>query len=171
MACLVNALKLVINNCRSQSYDNASNMSSIYSGVQAHMRQINSLAVWVPCASHSLSLVGSSAAESCTNEVNCFSILQSLYSFFVALPQRWSKFISNMPNKAHVVKSLSETRWSALVDASKALATNYDSIRDSLKQLAASSRQPAMAVRDANLLVKKLNKMEILLLFVILNCE
>ena len=51
--------------------------------------------------------------------------------------------------------NLSETRWSARADASKALATHYDSIWDRLKQLAASSRQPAMAVHDANSLVKK----------------
>ena len=63
--------------------------------------------------------------------------------------------------------SLSETLWSARVDASKAFATNFDSSRDSLMQLAASSRQPAMTVHDANSLVKKLKKTETVLLCVI----
>ena len=79
-----------IRNCRSQSYDNASNMSGVYSGVQARMRKVNDLAVWVPCAAHSLNLVGASAAECCNHAVNFFGILQSLYCFFSASPQRWS---------------------------------------------------------------------------------
>ena len=37
-----------IANCRSQSYDNASNMSGIYSGVQARFREINSLLNGLP---------------------------------------------------------------------------------------------------------------------------
>ena len=42
----VNILKLRgidITNCRSQSYDNAGNMSGIYYGVQARFREINNL--------------------------------------------------------------------------------------------------------------------------------
>ena len=47
-----------INNCRGQCYDNASNMSGTYKGVQARIKQINPLAEWVPCAAHTLNLVG-----------------------------------------------------------------------------------------------------------------
>ena len=50
-------------------YDNASNMSGTYSGVQARFHQVNPLAEWVPCAAHSLHLVGAAAAESCTDAV------------------------------------------------------------------------------------------------------
>ena len=96
-----------IRNCRSQSYDNASNMSGVYSGVQAHMRKVNDLAVWVPCAAHSLNLVGASAAECCNHAVNFFGILQSLYSFFSASPQRWSVLTEHLPPAAvHDAKSL-----------------------------------------------------------------
>ncbi|XP_035226570.1 uncharacterized protein LOC118198897 [Stegodyphus dumicola] len=51
--------------CRCQSYDNAANMSGVYSGVQTRFREINSAATWVPCGAHSLNLVGTAAAESC----------------------------------------------------------------------------------------------------------
>jgi hypothetical protein len=61
-----------IANCRSQSYDNASNMSGIYSGVQARFKEINSLAEWVPCASHSLNFGGSTAVECFLAAVNFF---------------------------------------------------------------------------------------------------
>ena len=60
--------------CRSQSYDNSSNMSGIYSGVQTRFKEINKLAEWVPCAAHSLNLVGSVAVEACTEAVNFFGV-------------------------------------------------------------------------------------------------
>lgn len=158
-----------IRNCRSQSYDNASNMSGVYSGVQAHMRKVNDLAVWVPCAAHSLNLVGASAAECCNHAVNFFGILQSLYCFFSASPQRWSVLTEHLPSNINVLKSLSETRWSARADASKALMLNYDNVRLSLKQLAASDRQPPAAVHDAKSLLNKLDKLETAIMCVVWN--
>ena len=52
-----------INDCREQGYDNGSNMSSKYAGVQAHVLKVNPLAVFSPCACHSLNLCGAHAAE------------------------------------------------------------------------------------------------------------
>lgn len=52
-----------INNCRGQSYDNAANMSGIYSGLQARIVKKNPYAYYVPCAAHSLNLVGTCVAE------------------------------------------------------------------------------------------------------------
>lgn len=46
--------------CRGQSYDNASNMSGKYNGMQAIIRQQCNLAAYVLCAVHSLILVGQS---------------------------------------------------------------------------------------------------------------
>lgn len=56
---------------RDQSYDNAKNMSGIYSGVQARIKDVISLADFVPCSAHSLNLVGMCAA-SCCEESNIF---------------------------------------------------------------------------------------------------
>ena len=50
-----------LEDCRGQMYDNASNMSGTYSGVQARFHQVNPLAEWVPRAAHSLNLVGTAA--------------------------------------------------------------------------------------------------------------
>ncbi|XP_060845774.1 uncharacterized protein LOC132925391 [Rhopalosiphum padi] len=50
---------------RGQSYYNAKNMSGIYSGVQARIKQVSPLADFVPCSAHSLNLVGSCAANCC----------------------------------------------------------------------------------------------------------
>ncbi|XP_065642178.1 zinc finger MYM-type protein 1-like [Hydra vulgaris] len=49
--------RLDINNCRGQSYDNASNMSGRYTGLQARIKKVNPLATFVPCSAHSLNLV------------------------------------------------------------------------------------------------------------------
>lgn len=61
-----------IDDCRGQSYDNASNMSGQYNGLQAKIKQKNPLAEYVPCAGHSLNLVGSCAAEACQASVDFF---------------------------------------------------------------------------------------------------
>ena len=58
-------LGIDIQNCRGQCYDNASNMSGIYKGVQSRIRAINPLAEWVPCAAHSLNLVGVRTVNCC----------------------------------------------------------------------------------------------------------
>ncbi|GFR08181.1 zinc finger MYM-type protein 1 [Trichonephila clavata] len=52
-----------VRNLRGQSYDNASNMSGCYNGLQAHIKRINHLAHYVPCAALSLNLVGVSCAQ------------------------------------------------------------------------------------------------------------
>ncbi|XP_022178978.1 uncharacterized protein LOC111039694 [Myzus persicae] len=55
---------LDIQNCRGQSYDNASNMSGKYTALQARIKQVCPHAVYVPCSAHSLNLVGECAANS-----------------------------------------------------------------------------------------------------------
>ncbi|XP_060864355.1 zinc finger MYM-type protein 1-like [Metopolophium dirhodum] len=161
---LLNDNNIDISNCRSQSYDNASNMSGIYSGVQALFREVNKLAEWVPCAAHSLNLVGSVTVECCTEAIKFFSVVQSIYTFLAASPQRWSIMLKNMKESVFVVKSLSETRWSARSDATKALSLNYEEIRQALIDISLSERQPPNAVNEAKSLVKKLNRLETVLM-------
>ncbi|XP_065672030.1 zinc finger MYM-type protein 1-like [Hydra vulgaris] len=47
-----------ITNCRGQAYDNASNIYGKYSGLQARLKEWSELAFYIPCAGHSLNLVG-----------------------------------------------------------------------------------------------------------------
>lgn len=101
---------LDIANCRGQSYDNASNMSGAYSGLQARIKEVNSLAVFVPCSAHSLNLVGSCAAESCEAAISFFSNLQALYNFFSISTHRWGLLVSKLKPNSTVLKSLSQTR-------------------------------------------------------------
>lgn len=80
--------KLKVEDCRGQSYDNASNMSGMYSGVQTRIKQKAPNAEYCPCAAHSLNLVGSCAAETCTEAVAFFDFLQELYNFFSSSTSR-----------------------------------------------------------------------------------
>ena len=84
-------LGLDISNCRGQSYDNAENISVIYSGLQARIKNINSLAHFVPCGAHSLNLAGSRSLDSCLQAVSYLGVVQSLYNFFSASTYRWQK--------------------------------------------------------------------------------
>ena len=104
-------------NCRGQSYDNASNMSGRYAGMQALLRNVNPLAFYIPCMTHSLNLVGVSAVDCCVDAVSFFGFVQTLYTFFSASTHRWSILKENLGTKGLVVKSLSDTRWSARADA------------------------------------------------------
>ena len=67
-----------IENCRGQSYDNASNISVKYGGLQALIRGKNKLADWVPCFAHSFNLVGHCAVDCVPGVTSFFSFVQKL---------------------------------------------------------------------------------------------
>uniref|UniRef100_H2ZTL7 DUF4371 domain-containing protein n=1 Tax=Latimeria chalumnae TaxID=7897 RepID=H2ZTL7_LATCH len=65
-----------IADCRGQSYDNASNFSGKYQGIE---RSEN--AVYIPCCTHSLNLVGQCAVDCCFTAISFFSFVQKLCFF------------------------------------------------------------------------------------------
>lgn len=79
---ILEELGLDISNLRGQSYDNASNMSGIYSGLQARIRELSPLAHYVPCAAHSLNLVGSAAASICVGATSFSHFFKPSITFF-----------------------------------------------------------------------------------------
>ena len=70
-----------IPNCRSQSYDDASAMNGRYNGLQAKVAAENHLAVWIPCAGHSLNLAGQTTAECCQASVAFVTSLKQSMCF------------------------------------------------------------------------------------------
>ena len=98
-----------LSDCRGQTYDNASNMAGRYSGLQARLRAVNPVAVFVPCAGHSLKLVGVKAAECCVYAVSFFEFVRKLYSFFSASTHRWAILTASISQHCSVVKRLSDT--------------------------------------------------------------
>lgn len=69
-------------NMRGQAYDNAANMSGIYKGLQGRIKAQNSYAEYTPCAAHRLNLIGVHSAESCSEAIEFFDLIECLYTFF-----------------------------------------------------------------------------------------
>ncbi len=61
-------------------------MSGRYKGMQQNVLETNKFAIYVPCAAHSLNLVGRSAVDCCQEAINFFSTVQLLYTFFQPQP-------------------------------------------------------------------------------------
>lgn len=130
---------LEIKNCRGQSYDNGSNMSGVYKGVQARFQETNPRAVYVPCIAHSLNLVGLNASSVSAETSNVFGVVQRLYTFFVFSPQRWEIMKTNTKTN---LKGTSQTRWSAKSEAVHALVKNIDGVIEALKVLKEGQNPP-----------------------------
>ncbi|XP_041432322.1 zinc finger MYM-type protein 1-like [Xenopus laevis] len=161
-------LKINIQDCRGQSYDNASNMSGRYNGLQARIRAINQLAYYVPCSAHSLNLVGTCAAESCLKAATFFNLLECIYVFFSSSTHRWN-ILKNELCKAPgnlSVKGLSGTRWAARSDATKALRIGFQYVKNALRELESSDHQVRVQ-HEAKSLLGKLNHFETAILLVV----
>ena len=157
---MLNKHSIDINNCRGQSYDNASNMSGKYTGLQTRVKEVNKLAVFIPCSAHSLNLVGTRAAECCSEALDFFRIIQKLYNFFSASTHRWDVLIAHV--KGPVVKTLSNTRWSARKEAVKALRQSWKEIIKALLAIADDTTQKTVTRNEANYI----NRLEVAILTV-----
>ncbi|KAF0714401.1 zinc finger MYM-type protein 1-like, partial [Aphis craccivora] len=142
---------------RGQSYDNAKNMSGIYSGVQARIKDVISLADFVPCSAHSLNLIGMCAASCCEEANNFFSFIQNLYVYFSSSTYRWS-LLKKYNNST--LKSLSDTRWSARDDACHSLKTNWAGVKKALLDLKHDKLQKPLTRSEAEGLLRQLNRLE-----------
>ena len=164
----LNKCGIEIKNLRGQSYDNAANMSGCYNGLQAHIARINQLAHYIPCAAHSLNLVGVCAVESCVGAISFFGLVQAMYTFFLASTYRWTFMLENLQNKdgereqnsTLVLKRTTSTRWSARADAIKALSHGYSRFQRALQVMAEDVNQKPETIHEANCLLNGLSKKE-----------
>lgn len=113
-----------LNECRRQGFDNGANMAGLYKGVQARISKINAL--FSNCAAHSLNLCGVNAAESCQYAITFIGALQQLYKFLSKSPQRWEILQEEIHCSLH---KLSDTRWSARVDAVRPFAKHLPGLQ------------------------------------------
>ena len=145
--------------CRGQTYDNATNMSGQYSGLQARIRQKCEFAPFVPCAGHSLNLVGTHAVECVTEATSFFQFVQKLYAFFVVSTHRW-KILTDSLGPHKVLKRLSETRWFAHADAVDALRYGYKGVERALDIIANDKDEQPDTKHEAKNLLKSMRTLE-----------
>lgn len=164
---MINALNLLdlnVDNIRGQGYDNGSNMKGKHQGVQKRLLEINSRALYMPCACHSLNLTLSDMAHSCVKAISFFGVMQRIYTLFSSSTKRWNLLIDNVKDLR--VKSLSNTRWESRVNSVKAIRFQAPQIRLALIELSNSS-DDAKSKSEAESLVSALESFEFLLGMVI----
>jgi len=103
-------------------------------GCNQKIKSLNSFVEYVPCSAHSLNLVGTCAAESCSSATSFFILLQELYNFFYNSTARWD-ILKTYLNKNLSVKHLSVTRWNAPFDVCHALYNYYAFIIETLHSI------------------------------------
>ena len=123
---------LNITMCRGQAHDNASTMAGIRSGVQRKIKQVNSKAIFIPCANHSLNLAGVHAVALSEHSATFFAVVERVYSFFSASTQRWEVLLKHV---LIVVKRVIDTRWSVHYETVKALQHYFLDVVSALNEL------------------------------------
>lgn len=164
-------LKLDIKNCRGQSFDNAANMSGKYSGLQARIKEHSPSAIFIPCANHSLNLIGNYAADSCSAAIQYFMFVHNLFTFFSASTHRWKILTNNlkMCKNSVTVKRVCNTRWSARADAVLALKLGFTHIKQALTEICKPEEEKKGTIVEASSLLKKMDKYKTALMTVIWN--
>ena len=147
--------------CRGQGYDNGSNMSGCYKGVQAEILRKNPQALYTPCSAHSLNLCGVHAVESAPDIKSFFGNIQKFYNVFAASPSRWKILKETVGVSLH---SLSQTRWSARVDAIRPLVKNHMKMLESLLGLQTDLDLPAETFSDVENLIQWMKSFEYIVL-------
>ena len=149
-----------ITRCRGQTYDNASNMSGRYSGMQKLIKDVVATADYIPCAAHSLNLVGAAAVGSCPEAVSFFGLVQQIYNFFSASTHRWSVISNALSKKQALPKQLSQTRWSARADAIAALRNGFGEFCDALESIEMDETQNGECRHETRCILTALNTLE-----------
>jgi hypothetical protein len=112
-----------------QGYDNGSNMSGKYNGVQALISEKNVLARCVPYAAHTLNLVGVQAESISVDMVSFFGTIQRLFTFFSSSTQQWNILMNSLEVS---LKAHSSTRWCSKACAVRAVKQQLPNVFQAL---------------------------------------
>ena len=129
------------------------------------VKTLNHSIHYIPCSAHSLNLIGSCAAESCINAVSFLGFLQNFYKIFSASTKLWAKM--KLAIKRKTAKSLSNTRWSARSDDTKALEENFVELRQLLLDFTLDVNQTNAIKSDSSYLKKSMDVLKTAILCVL----
>lgn len=155
------SLDISINDCRGKTYDTTNNMSGRYNGLQAKIKELNPLAIYIPCAAHSLNLVGTHAVQ-CSNKASQFFLeIQHLNTLILSgSTHRWKVLMFNLKSESKTLKRLSGTRWSSRDDACVSLNDSWDEILKTLSLIENDNSEPSKTQNEAYGLRKRFEKLE-----------
>lgn len=122
-------------------------MSGKIKGVQAQILRKNKLTTHSPCASHTLNLVGVHAAQSSPEVSTFFGCINRLYTFVSESPERWDVYKEQTGCSLH---RLSDTRWSARIEAIKPVAKHLLSVIKALDSIVVTCGLTSEARSEAN---------------------
>jgi hypothetical protein len=126
---------LDLSRLRGQGYDGAANMSGVYSGVQARLREIQPLATYVHCMAHNLNLALNDSCNGVPDVANFYDMLEKLYNFFRSV-RRWGMLQqAAQSNRKIALKRVQTTRWSSRNDALHSLRFSFSTVMIVLTKL------------------------------------
>ena len=111
-----------LEDCPGQGYDNGTSMSGKCEGRKITSNLKISMQSFRPVDS----------VECCPRVINFFGVVQKCFNIFSSSTQRWEILKSKIPNSLHC---LSNTRWSARIDATKPFAKNLHGLINDLKKV------------------------------------
>ncbi|XP_065651244.1 zinc finger MYM-type protein 1-like [Hydra vulgaris] len=125
---------LDIQRCRGQSYDGAASMAGEYKGVSSLIKNVNSKALFVHCASHKLSLV---VGKSCQIQQvkNLLEQVKDISYFFNLSPKRSNclkKYL--LPGQAKLIDTC-RTRWVQKLRGLDVFFDNYSAVFSAFEEM------------------------------------
>lgn len=165
-------LNLPITSLRGQAYDGASNMSGVYNGTQALIRNTCPRALFVHCGSHCVNLV---AQQSCTASPIVRDTLSLVNELGVLLHQSGKtkatlleKIAVNNPGTSiEALRPLCPTRWTVRVAAMRTLLKQLKTVLETLEDVSQNAGAD-MATRANGLLDKLSSGMNVLAIHIAL---
>lgn len=159
--------KLNVQNLRGQGYDNGANMVGIVKGVQNRILEINSRALFVPCACHKLNLMVNDTAKLIDGQAfKFFKIVQECFVFFSESTKRWGILQNFAENEKITLKNVSTTRWSSREEATKCLLFNLPKIAAALDEIGNNERRNKTKFEAKNL-SKRIKKFKFICMVVV----
>ena len=103
-------------------------------------------------------MVGRSAADCCLDAVNCFGIINEIYTFFSVSTKRWAVVKSFLHPQSKVPKRWSDTRWDAHAKATEVILESYSAITNALSHLHSDVSEKGDTRLHANKFLQKNGK-------------
>jgi len=136
---------LDIHRCRGQCFDGAANVAGSLNGVQAKLRDVESRALFVHCASHSINLIVQDSVSSIPAYRDAFNTFGTLIAFVRDSPKRLHIFESLQHTDAKALRPFCPTRWVLRESALTVVKVNYLELWRFLDEISASDKTDAGA--------------------------